>query len=125
MRISDWSSDVCSSDLIELGRWLVGEAGVYLPRIVDRKVSQGETFVIVDDGLHHQLAASGNFGTVIRRNYPVALANKFGAPIAHQPIHILGCLCTTLDRLAEQVALPEAGPCDVAPIFPSFPYGEM
>src|SRR3546814_395163 len=66
---------------IELGRWLVGEAGVYLTRIVDRKVSQGETFVIVDGGLHHQLAASGNFGKIGRRNSPVAISNKFGAPV--------------------------------------------
>ncbi|HEY9580245.1 MAG TPA: pyridoxal-dependent decarboxylase, exosortase A system-associated [Rhizorhapis sp.] len=108
---------------IELGRWLVGEAGVYLTRIVDRKVSQGETFVIVDGGLHHQLAASGNFGTVIRRNYPVAIANKFGAPIANEPITIVGCLCTPIDRLAEKVALPEAGPGDVVAIFLAGAYG--
>src|SRR3546814_4529109 len=92
---------------IEMGRWLVGEAGVYLTRIVARKVSQGETFVIVDGGLHHQIAASGNFGTVIRRNYPVAIANKFGATIANEPITIVVCLCTPIDRLAEKVALPE------------------
>src|SRR3546814_4264480 len=64
---------------MELGRWLVAEAGVYLTRIVDRKQSHGETFLVTDGGLHHQLAASGNFGTVIRRNYPIALANRFGA----------------------------------------------
>src|SRR3546814_1661945 len=56
---------------MELGRWLVAEAGVYLTRIVDRKTSHGETFLVTDGGLHHQLAASGNFGTVIRRNYPI------------------------------------------------------
>ena len=64
---------------IELGRWLVGEAGVYLTRIVDRKESQGATFLVTDGGLHHQLAASGNFGTVVRRNYPVAIASRFDA----------------------------------------------
>ena len=64
---------------IELGRWLVGEAGVYLTRIVDRKVSHGKTFLVTDGGMHHQLAASGNFGQVVRRNYPVAIATRFGA----------------------------------------------
>src|SRR5690606_6762099 len=54
---------------IELGRYLVGEAGVYLTRIIDRKESHGQTFLVTDGGLHHQLAASGNFGTVVRRNY--------------------------------------------------------
>ena len=64
---------------IELGRWLVGEAGVYLTRIVDRKVSHGKTFLVTDGGMQHQLAASGNFGQVVRRNYPVAIASRFGA----------------------------------------------
>ena len=64
---------------IELGRWLVGECGVYLTRIVDRKVSHGKTFLVTDGGMQHQLAASGNFGQVVRRNYPVAIASRFGA----------------------------------------------
>ncbi len=57
---------------VELGRYLVGEAGVYVTRVVDRKISRGTTYVVVDGGMHHQLAASGNFGQVIRRNYPIA-----------------------------------------------------
>src|SRR3546814_5009305 len=61
---------------IELGRWLVAEAGVYLTRVIDRKISHGETFLVVDGGLHHQLAASGNFGTVVRRNYPIAVPHR-------------------------------------------------
>ena len=108
---------------IELGRWLVGESGVYLTRIVDRKVSQGEIYLVVDGGLHHQLAASGNFGMVIRRNYPVAIANKFGVDPAEEPVSVVGCLCTPLDRLAEKVALPEAGPGDIVAIFLAGAYG--
>jgi diaminopimelate decarboxylase len=108
---------------IELGRWLVGEAGVYLTRIVDRKVSQGETYLVVDGGLHHQLAASGNFGTVVRRNYPIAIANRFGMAPAADPVSVVGCLCTPLDRLAEKVALPEAGPGDIVAVFMAGAYG--
>jgi diaminopimelate decarboxylase len=107
---------------IELGRWLVGESGVYLTRIVDRKESRGETFLVVDGGLHHQLAASGNFGTVVRRNYPVAIANRMG----HEPeetVSIVGCLCTPLDRLADRVALPRAEVGDVVAIFLAGAYG--
>ncbi|MGN6277319.1 MAG: pyridoxal-dependent decarboxylase, exosortase A system-associated [Sphingomonas sp.] len=107
---------------LELGRWLVGEAGVYLTRIVDRKESQGETFLVVDGGLHHQLAASGNFGTVVRRNYPIALANRLDAP-ATETATVVGCLCTPLDRLADKVALPEAHPGDVIAIFLAGAYG--
>lgn len=108
---------------IELGRWLVGESGVYLTRIVDRKVSQGEVYLVVDGGMHHQLAASGNFGMVIRRNYPVAIANRFGAEAAAEPVSVVGCLCTPLDRLAEKVALPEAGPGDIVAVFMAGAYG--
>lgn len=107
---------------IELGRWLVGESGVYLTRIVDRKESRGETFLIVDGGLHHQLAASGNFGTVVRRNYPVAIAHRIGEP-AEETVSIVGCLCTPLDRLADRVALPRAEVGDVVAIFLAGAYG--
>jgi diaminopimelate decarboxylase len=107
---------------IELGRYLVGEAGVYLCRIIDRKVSHGETFLVTDGGLHHQLAASGNFGTVIRRNYPVAIANKFEA----EPVEvasIVGCLCTPLDLLSNQPLLPRAEIGDLVAIFCAGAYG--
>jgi diaminopimelate decarboxylase len=107
---------------MELGRWLVAEAGVYLTRIVDRKTSHGETFLVTDGGLHHQLAASGNFGTVIRRNYPIAVANAFGGEPA-ETVSVVGCLCTPLDRLGDQVALPHAGVGDLIAIFQAGAYG--
>jgi len=107
---------------IELGRWLVGEAGVYLARVVDRKESQGETFLIVEGGLNHHLAATGNFGTVVRRNYPVAVAHRMQDP-AEQVVTVVGPLCTPLDRLADRVALPSAGVGDVIAVFASGAYG--
>ena len=107
---------------LELGRWLVGEAGVYLTRVIDRKRSRGETFLVVDGGLHHQLAASGNFGTVVRRNYPVAVASRLGA-VADDPVTVVGCLCTPLDRLADRVLLPRAEPGDLVAIFCAGAYG--
>ena len=107
---------------IELGRYLVGEAGVYLTRIVDRKISHGEVFLITDGGLHHQLAASGNFGTVIRRNYPVAIAGKFGAE-PEEVASIVGCLCTPLDKLSDSAHLPRADVGDLVAIFCAGAYG--
>jgi diaminopimelate decarboxylase len=107
---------------IELGRWLVAEAGVYLARIVDRKESGGETFLILDGGLNHQLAASGNFGTVVRRNYPLALAQAMGAE-AVETVSVVGPLCTPLDRLGDRVALPVARVGDVVAIFLAGAYG--
>jgi diaminopimelate decarboxylase len=108
---------------LELGRWLVGEAGVYLTRVLDVKTSQGETFVVVDGGLHHQLAASGNFGTVVRRNYPIALANRFGAAPASEAVTVVGCLCTPMDRLGDKVALPPVREGDLIAIFLAGAYG--
>jgi diaminopimelate decarboxylase len=107
---------------IELGRWLVAEAGIYVTRIVDRKVSHGETFLVVDGGLHHQLAASGNFGTVVRRNYPLALAHHFGAPV-DETVSVVGCLCTPLDRLGDQIGLPRGDVGDLAVLFMAGAYG--
>lgn len=107
---------------IELGRWLVGEAGVYLTRIVDRKESCGETFLVTDGGLQHMLAASGNFGQLLRRNYPVAIATRFGAE-PEEDVTITGCLCTPLDLLAHEVSLPRAEVGDLVAIFCSGAYG--
>lgn len=107
---------------IELGRWLVGEAGIYLARVTDRKVSGGETFLVVDGGLNHHLAATGNFGTVVRRNYPVAVAHRIGEA-AEETVSIVGPLCTPLDRLADRIALPRAEIGDIIAIFASGAYG--
>jgi diaminopimelate decarboxylase len=111
-------TDLC----IELGRYLVGEAGVYLCEIVDRKQSHGETYLVTDGGLHHQLAASGNFGTVVRRNYPVAIATRFGAE-ADDEANVVGCLCTPLDRLADKARLPRADVGDLVAVFCAGAYG--
>jgi diaminopimelate decarboxylase len=108
--------------VVELGRYLVGEAGVYVTRIVDRKVSRGRTFLVVDGGMHHQLAASGNFGQVIRRNYPVGIGNRIDAdPIG--PATVVGCLCTPLDLLGDGVELPEADIDDLVVVFQAGAYG--
>lgn len=107
---------------MELGRWLVGEAGVYLTRIVDRKISHGELYLVTDGGLHHQLAASGNFGTVVRRNYPVAIASRFDAEPSEEA-NVVGCLCTPLDRLADKALLPAADVGDLVAVFCAGAYG--
>ncbi len=108
--------------IIELGRYLVGESGVYLTRVVDRKKSEGQTFLVADGGLHHQLAASGNFGTVIRRNYPLANAGRFSHP-EEETVNVVGCLCTPLDRLGEKVGLPRTDVDDIVAVFMAGAYG--
>jgi diaminopimelate decarboxylase len=108
--------------VVELGRFIVGECGVYVTRVVDRKESRGQQFVMVDGGLHHQLAASGNFGQVIRKNYPLAIGNRMDQPAA-ETVTIVGCLCTPLDLLGDRVSVPAAEIDDLVVLFQAGAYG--
>jgi diaminopimelate decarboxylase len=108
--------------VIELGRFLVAEAGVYVARVIERKVSRGQVFLVTDGGLHHHLAASGNFGQVIRKNYPVVIGNKVAAG-PREVASVVGPLCTPLDLLADQMELAQAEPGDLVVVFQSGAYG--
>jgi diaminopimelate decarboxylase len=107
---------------LELGRYLVGECGVYVARVVDRKVSRGEVFLVTDGGMHHHLAASGNLGQVIRKNYPVAVGNRMAA-VDSGPASVTGPLCTPLDVLADRLELAHAQVGDLIVVFQSGAYG--
>lgn len=108
--------------VIELGRYLVGEAGIYVTRIVDRKISRGQVYLVTDGGLNHNLSASGNFGQVLRKNYPAAIGNRM-ASTALETVSVVGPLCTPLDLLAERMALPKADVGDLFVLFQSGAYG--
>nr|WP_284155498.1 pyridoxal-dependent decarboxylase, exosortase A system-associated [Sulfuricystis multivorans] len=108
--------------VIELGRYLVGEAGIYVTRVLDRKISRGQVFLVCDGGLNHHLSASGNFGQVIRKNYPVVIGNKMDAT-EKEVASVVGPLCTPLDLLADRLALAKAEPGDLVVIFQSGAYG--
>lgn len=111
-----------ASLVIELGRYLVGEAGIYVAQVVDRKVSRGQTYLVIDGGLNHHLSASGNFGQVIRKNYPVAIGNKL-CHAADESVSVVGPLCTPLDILADRMRLPTTEAGDLFVIFQSGAYG--
>ncbi|WP_128003535.1 pyridoxal-dependent decarboxylase, exosortase A system-associated [Piscinibacter defluvii] len=108
--------------VLELGRFLVGEAGVYVARVLDRKVSRGEVFLVIDGGLHHHLSASGNFGQVIRKNYPVEIGNRMG-DVQREIASVVGPLCTPLDLLADRMELAVAQPGDLVVVYQSGAYG--
>ena len=108
--------------VIELGRYFVGEAGVYVSRIIDRKESRGQVFLITDGGLHHHLSASGNFGQVIRKNYPVLVGNRLEAE-ASGTASVVGPLCTPLDILGDKMPLGHAQVGDLIVVFQSGAYG--
>jgi diaminopimelate decarboxylase len=108
--------------VLELGRYLVGEAGVYVARVLERKVSRGQVFLVTDGGLHQHLAASGNLGQVIRRNYPVVIGNRLDA-VEREQASVVGPLCTPLDVLADRAELAVAQPGDWVVVFQSGAYG--
>lgn len=111
---------------LESGRYFVGEAGVYVARVIEKKVSRGQVFLVTDGGLHHHLAASGNFGQVIRKNYPAAIGKRMAQEHGQQPnetVTVVGPLCTPLDVLAERMELPVAEPGDLVVVFQSGAYG--
>lgn len=107
---------------MELGRYFVGEAGVYVCQVIDRKVSRGHPFLITNGGLHHHLAASGNFGQVLRKNYPVLIANRIRG-VEREVASVVGPLCTPLDLLADRVEMARAEIGDLVAVFQSGAYG--
>jgi diaminopimelate decarboxylase len=115
-------ADLGAPLVIELGRYLVAHAGVYVCRVIDRKESCGQVFLVTDGGLHHHLSASGNFGQVLRKNYPVAVANRLDEP-ADEVQSVVGPLCTPLDILADRMKLAHAEPGDLIAVFQSGAYG--
>lgn len=108
--------------ILELGRYLVGEAGIYVAEVLDRKESRGQVFLVTNGGLHHHLAASGNFGQVIRKNYPVVVGNRVRGT-EREVVNVVGPLCTPLDVLAQQMELARADVGDLIVVFQSGAYG--
>ena len=111
-----------ASVIIELGRYLVGEAGIYVTKVVDRKVSREQRYLVTDGGLNHHLSVSGNFGQIIRKNYPVAIGNKMQWP-EQEVSTAVGPLCTPLDLLADKMELSKAEVGDLVVVFQSGAYG--
>ena len=108
--------------VIELGRYLVAHSGIYVAKVLDRKVSRGQVFLVTDGGLHHHLAASGNFGQVIRKNYPVVVGTRMGSADM-EASSVVGPLCTPLDLLGDRMELPRAEPGDLICVLMSGAYG--
>lgn len=117
------ASDLPQAKLVlELGRFLVAEAGIYVTRVLDRKLSRDHVFLVTDGGLNHHLSASGNFGQVVRKNYPVTIGNR-QATDAQEQVSVVGPLCTPLDLLADRMQLPAAEPGDLVVVYQSGAYG--
>jgi diaminopimelate decarboxylase len=109
--------------LLEIGRWLVGPAGVYLTRVLRVKRSRGVDIAVLDGGLHHHLAATGNLGSVIHRNYPMEKVPGASVDVEPRPYDLAGPLCTSIDTLGHDVLFPGLEPGDLVAIRSSGAYG--
>ena len=116
------NGDTSIDTRLELGRFLVAGAGVYLTRVVDRKVSRGTTYLVCDGGMHHHLALSGNLGAVLRRNWPLVAADRLDDD-ASESVDLAGPLCTPLDVLGKNQSLPPLAPGDWVAVLQSGAYG--
>jgi diaminopimelate decarboxylase len=108
--------------ILEPGRYLAGPAGVYVCRVLSRKESRGTTFLVLDGGMNHHLAASGNLGQVIKRDYPILNASRPDAGTQAEAV-VVGPLCTPLDTLGRKVSLPPAKSGDLVAVLQSGAYG--
>ena len=101
--IHDASTGTQPRFILELGRYLVADAGIYVTQVVSEKKSRGELYFVLDGGMNHHLAASGNLGSMIRKNYIVKnLSNSIGPK---QACNLVGPLCTPLDLMGKNVSL--------------------
>lgn len=108
--------------IVELGRYIVGESGIYLCKIIDKKISRGRTYLVTNGGMHHQLAASGNLGQKNRKNFPIYIANKINSS-EKEIVTIVGKLCTPLDLIGDNIEISKADVGDFVAVMQSGAYG--
>lgn len=108
--------------IVEPGRFLTGQAGLYVSEINAVKQSRGVRFLVLEGGMNHHLAASGNLGQFIKRNYPLVAPAHMTATTS-EPATVVGPLCTPLDTLARDTALPALAAGDLIAVLQSGAYG--
>ncbi len=108
--------------VVETGRYLIGEAGVYVAQVVYKKKSRGEMFLVLNGGMNHQLAASGNLGQIIKKSYPMVLADRINENKT-EIVNVAGPLCTPIDTFGRKVELTQARIGDFLVMFCSGAYG--
>lgn len=88
--------------LLEPGRFLVGPAGAYVARVVDRKSVDGAHVVVLDGGIHHVLRPA-----LVGQEHRIrVLGRSAGSGTRAFPVTIAGPLCSGLDILAAQAVMP-------------------
>ena len=108
---------------LELGRYLVGEAGTYVVRVLDVKHSRGTDYALVDGGTNHFRRP-----VAVRQDHPVTLLlpaaaaadDRRGPPRTYA---IGGPLCTSIDVIARAALLPPLREGDLLALHKAGAYG--
>ena len=106
--------------VLEPGRFIVSEAGMFLTKVISVKESRGKKYAIVDGGINHAFLP-------IRMNkkYPTVIANKMAQTENAKKSNFIigGPLCTSMDVFTNEVELPLVEINDIICIFNSGAYG--
>ena len=104
----------------ESGRYLLADCGLFLVRVLYRKESRGNTYLVCDGGANFH-AASAFLGRFVRGNFPMYVLGKKGA---EKEFYVTGPSCTPTDLLGQKVMLPsDADEGDIIVIEKSGAYG--
>ena len=109
--------------LLETGRYLIGEAGIYLTRVVNKKHSRGSDICVFDGGMNHHLGACGHLGMMLHRNYRMTKITADATGAEEQPYDLFGPLCTSIDTLGRGVKFRGLDTGDVIGVHCSGAYG--
>ncbi len=110
--VATWPGDPLLAEarlLLEPGRFLVGSAGAYVARVVDRKTVDGSTVVVLDGGVHHllrpALVGQEHRIRVLSGRAETVAAGRLG------PVTVAGPLCSGLDVFSQHaiLAAPDVG----------------
>lgn len=88
--------------IVEIGRYLVGESGVYISKVIDTKVSGGKRFAIIDGGTHHILRQFLQWANAFVDVIPQNENQKY----RRERISLGGPLCTPSDFLIRDAMIP-------------------
>ncbi len=104
--------------LLEPGRFLVGAAGAYLARVVDRKRVAETEVVVLDGGVHHLLRPA-----LVGQEHRVRVLGTRGRGPRAWPVTIAGPLCSGLDVFAASAVLPLPDVGDLVAVLDAGAYG--
>ncbi len=106
--------------IAESGRFLIADSGCYLTKILYRKKSKGNSYLICDGGSNHHGTAAF-LGRYIRDNFPIRILSKDGQG---EEVTITGPLCTPVDVIGQKVKVPHnTMPGDIVIIEKAGAYG--